>query len=183
MNYTQLSQQIHAAQVAKGFYDEKKSDAQIVALIISELYEMFDCHRKNKMLNPDQLQPFLNLKEWGEYDVQLFERTCKTTFEFEFVDVLIRLLDFAGYRRYKLNEKDKCLYVALSGNFFDDILEMNKWLQSLTDKKRFNIKYPFSKLLVMLLKFAKKYGIDFEPLISIKLAYSATLPYKHGKRY
>jgi hypothetical protein len=186
MNYQELSQQIHAAQVAKGFYDEPKSDAQIVALIISELYEMFDCHRKGKMLNQEQLYPFLLIdkfgEEWGEYDIKVFEETCKTTFEFEFVDVFIRVLDFAGYKQEKFTEQS--FFEGLKGNFFQDIVDMNyHFIEFHQSQDIYHTHSNFVEIIEMLETFAKKYGIDFEPLISIKLAYSATLPYNHGKRY
>jgi hypothetical protein len=182
MNYQELSQQIHAAQVAKGFYDEQKSDAQIVTLIISELYEMFDCHRKNKMLKDGLIARFAKLETWGEYDARVFEQTCKDTFEFEFVDVFIRVLDFAGYKQEKF--KDQSFFEGLKGNFFSDILEMNAaFIEFHQSQDIYHTRSNFVEIIEMLELFAKKYGIDFEKLIPIKLAYNATLPYKHGKRY
>lgn len=176
MNYTELSQQIHAAQVAKGFYDEKKSDPQIISLIISELYEMMDCHRKGKFVNIEILERFLNLKKWGDYDIELFEKHLKTTFEFEFVDVFIRLLDYAGYKKLQIAWYGP--YNGLKSDLFADILEMNLNFIELLNEWAI-IERPIS----MLELFAELYKIDFERLIPIKLAYNATLPYKHGKRY
>jgi hypothetical protein len=182
MNYAQLSSEIHAAQVAKGFYDEPIPDDKIVALIISELYEMVDCHRKNKMLKDGLITRFAKLENWGEYDAKVFEQTCKDTFEFEFVDVFIRVLDFAGYKQEKF--KDQSFFEGLKGNFFQDIVEMNyRFIEFYQSQDTYHALSNFVEIIEMLEIFAKKYGIDFEPLIPIKLAYSKTLPYKHGKRY
>ena len=185
MNYNELSKQIHSAQVAKGFYEHKPSDNEKVVLIISELYEMLDANRKGKMLKDEHLQLFLGLESFGEFDCQIFEKTCKSAFEFEFTDVFIRFLDFAGFKGYEFEEEFPMPKVGtLIGNFFSDVMELNeKFLWFNYKAASIDNEYHFEYCLRLLLQFAKKYSIDLETLIPIKLKYSLTLPYKHGKRY
>lgn len=184
MNYNELSKQIHAAQVAKGFYEHKPSDNEKVVLIISELYEMLDANRKGKMLKDEHLQRFLGLESFGEFDCQIFEKTCKSTFEFEFTDVFIRFLDFAGFKGYEFKDLEFPFVGMLEGNFFSDVMQANEsFLWFYNDASSADIEFHFDYCLAMLERFAKKYSIDLETLIRIKLKYSLTLPYKHGKRY
>ena len=79
-----MSTAVHETAVSKGWWDEPRSDGECIALMHSELSEALEACREN---NPssDKLPAF----SWAEE---------------EFADVIIRLMDFAMAKKFRLAE-------------------------------------------------------------------------------
>lgn len=94
----ELAKEIHANNVAKGFYEDKKNIGEMLALIHSEVSEALEADRKGRIcdLSGDELN-FLNEAE--EYAFKSdFEYEVKDSFSDEIADVIIRCLDLAAYK-------------------------------------------------------------------------------------
>ena len=83
----------------KGFYETDRNIGEALMLIVSELGEALEAHRKGIHTIPysqNQLYeaiPKLTTQKWAE----LFGDLIKDTFEDEIADVFIRLFDLCGY--------------------------------------------------------------------------------------
>ena len=93
MNYYELAKEVHANAVAKGFWDELHSPSHYFMLVITELSEAVEAHRKVRIAYaPDGIEK-LHDKDF----IHDFERYIKDTLEDELADTQIRLLDIYGY--------------------------------------------------------------------------------------
>jgi NTP pyrophosphatase (non-canonical NTP hydrolase) len=84
MNLTDLSKQIYEANREKGFWDNERNIGEALMLVVTELSEGLEAHRKG-IFAPKQRLP-----------MDKFEAEIKDTFEDEIADSIIRLLDLAG---------------------------------------------------------------------------------------
>ena len=85
-----------------------KNIGELLMLIVSELGEALEAHRKNKFANSDALN-ILYQKETNVNLISAFERFEKDTLEDEIADVFIRIFDIAGYlagfRMFSINNR------------------------------------------------------------------------------
>lgn len=91
MNVTELVQEIHQAAKDKGFWDKERNVGEMLMLVVSELGEAIEAHRKNRLLSVDRPVVVASAE-----DVKWFEANVKDTFEDEIADAVIRLMDMAG---------------------------------------------------------------------------------------
>jgi NTP pyrophosphatase (non-canonical NTP hydrolase) len=86
---------------AKGFWDKERNVGEMLMLVVSELGEAMESHRKGKFTTEEI---WLKFAETGD-----FKSTIKDTFEDELADAVIRLLDMAAGLgidlEYHINEK------------------------------------------------------------------------------
>lgn len=109
MNLNELSQEIHAISKSKGFYEpsEKKNTGEVIALVHSELSEALEADRNgyNEIINDDILTKL------GQFDNETFKKAfelhIKDTFADEWADALIRILDFAAYKKMNIEQHVK----------------------------------------------------------------------------
>lgn len=95
-----LAKQVHNAAREKGFWDKPRNIGELFMLIVSENGEGLEAHRSNKFThNINSLSGLAqgNDAEKIRYKTE-FEASVKDTFEDEVADVVIRLLDFVGWR-------------------------------------------------------------------------------------
>ena len=79
MNYYELAKEIHANAVAKGFWDKPHSNEHYLMLVITELSEAVEAHRKGRMASiPERIEDFPN-----KAFVPSFESHIKDTLEDE----------------------------------------------------------------------------------------------------
>lgn len=98
-----LRKAVHDGNVRRGFYDKEPSVCEQLALIMTEGAEAIEADRRGKhadikkfdeevlKLNPDD----------PEYDtkfVELFKTHIKDTVEDEIADILIRVMDYCGWK-------------------------------------------------------------------------------------
>ena len=105
-----LQKEIHANAVAKGFYDDAPAVGTQLMLVVSELGEALEAHRKGKWVNlkymierqkellasiPKDLSEPEYIAEINRVKANLFQLHIKDTVEDELADALIRILDLA----------------------------------------------------------------------------------------
>lgn len=83
----QMSRLIHSNNVEKGFWTYPRNKGETLMLIVTELAEAMEAHRKGNLAMPPMD---------GEIEKKAFEDFYKDTFEDEIADALIRILDMCG---------------------------------------------------------------------------------------
>jgi len=95
----ELSKAIHENAVNKGFW-QTKNIAEKMMLVVTELSESIEAHRRNEMkqVDLDLYNELKALHNKNEYLFHLgFENKVKDGFCDEVADAIIRLLDICGY--------------------------------------------------------------------------------------
>lgn len=87
----QWQEEIYANNKEKGFWDSERNFGELLMLIVSELGEALEAHRKDR--NTNNLG-FNESVYYGDQDFKkTFEKFVKDTVEDEIADAVIRLLD------------------------------------------------------------------------------------------
>lgn len=87
---------IHSNNKEKGFYDNQRNVGEMLMLVVTELSEALEAHRKERFMYEHdkanlKLNPtFENIEFW-------YPNVVKGTFEEEIADTFIRLLDLSAY--------------------------------------------------------------------------------------
>lgn len=95
-----LKEQAHKTAVEHGFYEDVKSDAFYLGLVMSEAGEAINADRKG--LHADA-KGFEEDEANGLPFAENFKKHIKDSVEDEIADIVIRLLDFAGLKGYELS--------------------------------------------------------------------------------
>ena len=190
MNYYELAKEIHANAVAKGFWDEPHSDNHYFMLVITELSEAVEAHRKGRTAPPlpDNIENFPD-----SFFIPSFEAHFKDTLEDELADTQIRLLDIYGSIIEKkedtpdITKQVKENYSNVS-DFVEELEEFTEWAFTLVHDLSANpiMCTPLLKVyngLCTLLCMAERLGIDLDRHVRLKMRYNATRPRLHGKKY
>lgn len=171
--------------------DPNKNIGELLMLIVSELGEAFEAHRKGRF-TPKELMSPSDGSKWSIFDKEIsindFERLIKDTFEDEVADVFLRLFDLCGY-------------LCLSGVTLEQIINDHKikWysenigdqlyrITQIICKIRWFFKqeiryYMIANTIAHLWDFCKMHSIPIEKHILAKMEYNKTRPIRHGKRY
>jgi NTP pyrophosphatase (non-canonical NTP hydrolase) len=98
-----LAKQVHEAAKSKGFWSGTRNIGELFMLIVSELGEALEAHRKsnfaiwsNFVSQASQRNGVRNTEE--KAFVYAFSNEIKDTFEDEIADTVIRILDYVGWR-------------------------------------------------------------------------------------
>jgi NTP pyrophosphatase (non-canonical NTP hydrolase) len=75
---------IHDINVSKGFWDKERNVGELLMLVVTELSEALEAHRKD------------NFAYYNPKGLLTFEEAVKDTFEDEIADSFIRLLDLCN---------------------------------------------------------------------------------------
>lgn len=187
MNYYETAKEVHANSVAKGFWDKKLSDEHCFMLVITELTEAVEAHRKGRTASiPEGIEDFPN-----KVFIASFKSHVKDTVEDELADTAIRLLDIYGHLIVEdsktiditkdVDENYKLLIGFDDRSFVEWIYETVQYMCENKDL------YPaIDKVyegLCRLRNIAERLGIDLERHIRLKMRYNATRPQLHGKKY
>lgn len=184
----ELAERIHANAAAKGFWDyENFSPDHYAMLVITELSEAVEAHRKNNLACRETYEE--KLQRYGDARRnEYFEDYIKDTVEDKLADAYIRLLDMWGAycptsideaieeweERFSetdwgLSEFTEDIYAIIS-NFYDTL-------------NCFEIKDKVSYILRELEDFCVDLGIDLAWHIREKMRYNESRPPLHGKEY
>jgi NTP pyrophosphatase (non-canonical NTP hydrolase) len=88
-----LQNEIHDNAILKGFWEEPVNLGEKMMLIVTEVAEMCEAHRKGIKMNTS-IDAVIGLTDNEDFKRD-FEAKVKDTFEDEMADALIRLLDMA----------------------------------------------------------------------------------------
>lgn len=84
---------IHENNVKQGFWNEKRNIGEALMLVVSELGEAIEAHRKNQFTDISHAEK-ANMS--NHFEQEKFQACIKNTFEDELADSIIRLLDLAA---------------------------------------------------------------------------------------
>lgn len=90
----QLQIEIHDNALRKGFWEEPVNLAEKMMLIVTEVAEMCEAHRKGRRFENGSIDVVLGWTDNEDFKTD-FEIKVKDTFEDEMADTVIRLLDMA----------------------------------------------------------------------------------------
>ncbi len=96
-----ISKEIYIENIEKGFWKDDRQIGTLLMLIVSELSEALEAHRKNKSSTD------ISLIENSESFKEEFELHIKDTIEDEIADTFIRLFDFCGYLNIDIDKHIK----------------------------------------------------------------------------
>lgn len=185
MNLNELRDKAYQCAIEHGWHEEEYTDKHWLCLVISELMEAVEADRKGKHSD------VAKFKEWQGNSIPLTEETrlrrfkedfeayIKDTVEDELADACIRLLDFAGLRRYDLDSFD------YEGSDTEDYSDMNftesmfRICVYITDN--FYRNEPFI-LLNEIFAFCRDRNIDIFWHINQKMKYNELRSYRHGDK-
>lgn len=168
---------------AKGFYDREQNIGERMMLVVSELGEALEAHRKRRTSN---LELFQKLQESQSF-VSAFEECVKDTIGDELADAVIRLCDFCGYKGIIIFMDPTISEVIPDFNFGESLLCSTKYLYDIYFTLDIVSKQTVSSLIELLFRLlfsiAKTMDIDLPTHITLKMKYNETRPAKHGKEY
>ncbi|PXV61200.1 hypothetical protein CLV62_12533 [Dysgonomonas alginatilytica] len=191
-----LSKEVYQANKEKGFHDKEQSNEAYLMLVITELSEAVESDRKGKRAN---FVEYENRKLVWHNELSniipdcfnyAFEWAIKDSIEDELADAVIRLLDLAGLRGYKLCTEDATIveFVHCSPidekfeSFIEHVFAVVKLISG-------NYDMDFSpdeivELTILSIEYlCDTLSIDLWSHVELKLKYNQSRPYKHGKAY
>lgn len=167
MNLTEIAAQIHADNVAKGFWDEPRTTTRSLLLILGELSEPLQALRRGR--GRADLAAYEEAMKLKLTQQEAFTQHIKDTFEDELADVAIYTLDYLG---------------SLKENFEIPIVGVPEGIdKALLFTYRTYCGHDCQYGLACLISFCADMGIDIFKFIELKLAYNRTRPFKHGKKF
>lgn len=181
----QLGKEIHENSAAKGFWHEKenRSKGEMVMLIISELGECLEAHRKGRICSagekaiPPLIKHYIDAATDSDYTT-LFNGYVKDTVEDELADVLIRILDYVHGWGLPLIERD--YREETTGNFGHDLLRINHYiLFAFHDDQSKDWGYVVASIFA----FCRWSEINIQQHVKWKMRFNSTRPMMHNKAY
>lgn len=179
----------HAEMVEKGFWSGR-SMVKKTLLILGELGEALEAHRKNKRCSI-AISIFENKNFENELIRTKFEKEVKDTFEDEIADTMLRLLDFCVYfdkMKYLQDTPEMSLYKltfdAIQANVADFVKNGASTLDALLFEANDNcLRFKTLSVYICLLEIAKLMNFDLWAHVQAKRKYNKTRPFMFGKKY
>lgn len=193
-----LIKKIHSIAKSKGFWDKERNLGEMFMLVISELGECLEAHRKGRFAK----QLPANLA--NDHFIEFFEKSVKDTFEDEIADAYIRVCDMIGGLYPKSSH-------IIGFSFYPDVKdnhnagEMLLWLSGVVleayqcifnsrkeegwDLMEFHGANDRSKAVYLygclsaIEHFCFIFGIELIDFVELKLKYNEQRPRLHGKNY
>lgn len=168
--------------------DPNKNIGELLMLIITELGEAVEAHRKGRF-SPKELDQIPMIEcfnsdkhKYTKEAIKLFETAYKDTFQDEIADVLLRLCDLCGYLKLTILPMSEFNLIKWkSDNISQQIKQITKIITNIDEDYISN--FYVSVLYEVLMVFCQKHSIDIEKHVVAKITYNKTRPYKHGKKY
>lgn len=179
----ELIDRAHAMVKSKGFYDTPPNVGVLLMLIISELGEALEAHRKDRRCR----LPLID----EEMDAAGFERHIKDSFEDELADAVIRIADLSGYLGIfpkwpgTVEMEDHFTPGSALFDVTRIIVDGTRYYSPGGDSRNGYIVDPvlLGEAVAMLYALAKAMNIDLDRHIQLKMQYNSTRPRLHGKQY
>lgn len=192
-----LAKRIYENNAAKGFWDKPRNVGEVFMLIITELAEALESHRKGKFsirikdgtyfwteVEPKRKVPGHEDPEFKDW----FEELIKDSFEDEIADAYIRILDAAGGFGIKLpavKPPDIEYRSVVMDNVGDRLIDISDDLIEAKNRMR-RVEDPWVPLVTALRKLehlSDDFNFDLMTHVELKLAYNLTRERLHGKKY
>ena len=176
-DFSELAIRAHKNAKEKGFWDNPRPDSEVLILIISEIGEAVEAHRKGKFCGIDYEYAATprNIPS-GEFSTYI-----KDTFEDELADTCIRILDYAGYLGLENLLSGEALFRE-EDNLHDVLLRCTGLIFPAWKGTKFRGQY-FGTVLYTLFAYAAHNGIDLLWHIEAKMNFNQTREHRHGKKY
>lgn len=171
----ELAKEVFKINKAKGYHDEDYSNETFLMLVVTELSEAVEAHRKGKKAHIESFD--FGINDVGADFIEAFEHCIKDTIEDELADTVIRLLDLAGLREYTIQGFLLEPVFTIDRTFPENIFRITteivyyKWsIQERICFAIFNIE-----------SFCKQLSIDLWMHVNLKLLYNQAKP--KNKKY
>ena len=183
-----LKERAYKTAVAHGFHEEEKPDAYWLGLVMSEMGEAINADRKGMHADVVLFNDDLGKLPFKES----FEAHIKDTVEDEIADIVIRMLDFAGLRGYKLMVTAECSFASITivGTFIKNGLPGTLFhlIGILSDSLDDNTTEVTVRVIINIISdcFDKMTGGSDHDLwwfVEKKMKYNEQRPMLNGKRY
>lgn len=162
-----------------GFHAVRYRPQHFLCLVISELMEAVEAHRKDHRANLNGLKGVSK----AVCDMY-FEMYVKDTVEDELADTAIRILDLAGVLGENIGIRFWCAVNEHQENAVD-YYRRNHSFTEIIYRIVSLLTYPvrYGEALYMLFVLAELMDFDLMEHIRLKMEYNRTRDYRHGKRY
>lgn len=186
MNLNELRDRAYKTACEHGFHEKELSNEHFLCLIIAELMEAVEADRKGKHADVARFNKWQMCCPSFSEDTQMrwfeedFRAYIKDSVEDEISDVVIRLLDFAGFREIDLDDYN---YV---GRDTEDYSEKSFTEAMFCITRYLTDRYYAPRLAVVLneiFAFCGDRDIDLMWHVEQKMRYNELRCYKHGKAY
>jgi len=181
-----LAKAIHENAVSKGFWDEPRNTGEVFMLVVSELSEAQEAHRRGRVFNKgvDWWLRRVNFDGDAGRFTSMFESDIKDTIEDEIADAAIRILDWCYVSRIYINP----FYESeLSENFSENLLSATKLICNShkyeDEGYKSSLEFELNRSLGLMFKISEQQGFDLYRHIELKMKYNATRERLHGKKY
>lgn len=191
-DWNELIDKIHTNAVEHGFWENNPSPEHFLCLVISELMESVEAHRKSKHADINSFEkridepiskheaatPVERLRYW-------FNSYIKDSVEDELADAVIRILDLAGGIKVSLSSLydspivlDSLSHISNRNSFTENIYTVVRFITCEMD-----LSFRLTIALRMIEAITELNDIDLAWHIENKIFYNAYRSYKHGKMY
>lgn len=186
-----LAAQIHANSIQHGFWSQHTVAEHHLCLVVCELAEAVEAHRKNnmgiqynpastKVSYPDFYPTAIQADGQPESEwVSWFEQYIKDSVGDELADAVIRLLDLASANYTNIATTNAISPISIKQPFTENV-----WLvmRVLADND-WTLDEQVCIGLCWVLQLAEAYSIDIWRHVFLKCKYNTSRPYMHGKQY
>ena len=196
-----LAREIHENAKAKGFWDTQRNPGELFMLIVSELGEALEAHRKGRFANWERFS-----KDQGGHAFELedkrwisrFQSSIKDTIEDEIADTVIRILDYVGFcgdlkigLEYYAEQGDFQLF---QNNVGEVLMEVVGWVNEAykttnrlafveTEQHRSELEAQINAALILLFNLSVQCEFQLLRHINAKMKFNSTRERLHGKKY
>lgn len=185
MNLNKLRDEAYRIACEHGFHEEEHRDEHWLMLVITEISEAVDAHRKGLRANHEDFAKAMVDEACFPPEAKKtlfqmnFAKYIKGSVEEELADVVIHLLYFAGLRGIDLsNVPTGCIDGSFIWQcyFLCEKICLYRYEGTLDEVLVRNVmSYVFC--------IAKGMGINLLPYVRMKMKYNSMREYKHGKKY
>lgn len=184
-----LAQEVFEANTEKGFHDKEISNMVLIMLVITELSEAVEAHRKGKRFSKEDYEwaLLMECQGWLTPDEQfknVFEKKVKDTLEDELADAVIRLLDLAGLRSTIIHIEDfgKCIVNQFwdKKDFTECIYLLTRHVSKYVLPSDDQAEYVINSNIAEIEGLCEYLSIDLWLHVELKLRYNKLRPKNHG---
>lgn len=169
IDLNKLSKEVYENAKAHGFHDKEFSYEHCMMLVITELSEAVEAHRKGNRAKVDFYKDS-RFEKWRSFEMYL-----KDTVEDELADAVIRILDYARCKCIDVvhGEGAKMTSSSDKQSFTESIYKIISYVQL----------FDISTVIASIFGLCASMNIDLEFFIKEKVKYNKNRPHLHGKKY